>query len=98
VSNLAAKEAMSTGPSDELGELMWSTFGVHEPFFHRVYIRPNVNGEERVWFCFSDRTLGIDAAGAEQLMNALNAMQASWMAGLIAKSIERPGVIEGARF
>jgi hypothetical protein len=42
---------------------MWSTFGVHEPFFHKVYSRLNV-------------------------MNALNAMQAGWMAGLIAKSIE----------
>jgi hypothetical protein len=53
-----------------------------------VYSRLNVNGEERVWFCFSDRTLGIDVASAAQLMNALNAMQAVWMAGLIAKSIE----------
>ena len=89
MSNLAAKQ-MSTGPSDELCELMWSTFGVHEPFFHKVYSRLNVNGEERVWFCFSDRTLGIDVASAGQLMNALNAMQASWMAGLIAKSIATP--------
>jgi hypothetical protein len=87
VSNLAGKH-MSTRPSDELCELVWSTFGVHEPFFHKVYSRLNVNGEERVWFCFSDRTLGIDVASAAQLMNALNAMQAVWMAGLIAKSIE----------
>ena len=78
---------MSAGPSDELCELMWSTFGVHEPFFHKVYSRLNANGEERIWFCFSDRTLGIDVASAEKLMKELSAMQASWMAGLIAKSI-----------
>lgn len=81
---------MSTKSPDELCELMWSTFGVHEPFFHRVYSRLNMNGEERVWFCFSDRTLGIDVASAAQLMNKLSAMQASWMAGLIAKTIEAP--------
>lgn len=81
---------MSTKPPDELCELMWSTFGVREPFFHRAYSRLNMNGEKRVWFCFPDRTLGIDVARAEKLMNALNAMQANWMAGLIASSIEAP--------
>ena len=82
---------MSTRPPDELCELMWSTFRVREPFFHKVYSRLNANGEERVWFCFSDRTLGIEVARAEKLMNELNALQASWMAGLIARSIEAGG-------
>jgi hypothetical protein len=57
--------------NNALGEVIQRTFQADETFFWKVSRRESRNGEERIWFHFRYRTIGLSGSDAKKLMETL---------------------------
>jgi hypothetical protein len=72
---------------NRFGEIIRDHFDVDETFFLRVTRGLNVSGQDRVWFHFKYRTIGLTSDKAEVLMHQLAAIDAKYAVKMISKAL-----------
>ena len=85
--------------NNALGDVIQRTFQADETFFWKVSRRESRNGDDRLWFHFRYRTIGLSSSDAKKLMETLREINEPIPAKLIeeALSAPRPERDRGAR-
>jgi hypothetical protein len=79
-----------TPSNNELGRVIQRTFSADETFFLRVSRRDNKNGDDRIWFHFKYRMIGLGAEDAEKLMGTLLEIDEPIPARMIQEALSTP--------
>lgn len=73
-----------------LGEIVQKTFQAGETFFLKVSRRESRNGEDRIWFHFKYRIIGLSVEDARKLMATLSEINEPIPARMIEEALATP--------